>query len=131
MSSVDRTQQMRKPLGEGELPKEHRALLVVIEGKDAGLEFELKSKETIIGRDETVDLVIDDPGASRKHFIIEFSKLAFIISDMQSTNGTLVNGDEVVQKTLEHGDKISVGETLLQFVIEEKESEGEVCEIET
>jgi len=126
----ERTQQInRHELNR--LPTSIRAALVVLEGKVVGDEFELKTTETTVGRGADADMTIDDKGASRLHFKLVFSGSdRFELTDLGSTNGTVVNGKNAQQVALAHGDKILVGGTLLQFIIEARGPTDKIYEIE-
>ena len=69
----------------------------------------------LIGRDPQNDLVLDDRRVSRKHAEIRLRLGRYTLYDLQSTNGTYVNGRRVAEKVLEDGDKISVGGLELMF----------------
>jgi DNA-binding SARP family transcriptional activator len=69
-----------------------------------------------LGRDAANDLVGDDPRASRLHAVVTRSPAGFVVTDLNSTNGTRVNGGLiVVPTTLADGDVISIGTTELTF----------------
>lgn len=64
----------------------------------------------IVGRSDTCDIYIDDSKLSRQHFVIEHDEMNFYIMDLQSRNGTLVNGIRINGRQLLHsGDKITAG----------------------
>ena len=63
----------------------------------------------LIGRDPQNDVVLDDRRVSRKHAEVRLRLGRYTLYDLQSTNGTYVNGRRVAEKVLEDGDKISVG----------------------
>src|SRR5215510_6800024 len=76
-----------------------------------------------LGRDSGVDCVLDAKSVSRRHAKIERKDLEFYITDLGSTNGTLVNGAPVAAATrIAPGDRIQLGEELLEF--EEEEGSG-------
>lgn len=102
----------------------NRASLVVIEGPAAGSEYELNKVSFVIGRSEDADLTLADEAMSGNHVAIELSSDCFRVRDMGSTNGTLVNGSAVNCADLKHGDKISMGEHTLQYLLEKKERSG-------
>ena len=54
-------------------------------------------------------------GASRRHAEIRRDGADFVIVDLGSTNGTLVNDQQVAEATLEDGDRITIGRTVLEF----------------
>ena len=95
-----------------------RAVLVIVGGDLAGTEFELGADETLIGRSPTTDVTVPDESASREHAIIAHDRDggAYTIEDLQSTNGTKVNGKGIRSHSLQPGDEIQVGHTRFQFV---------------
>ncbi|MCW8132185.1 MAG: sigma 54-interacting transcriptional regulator [Planctomycetota bacterium] len=76
-----------------------------------------------IGRDPSLELAIDDLKASRVHVEIESSDAGFVMKDLRSKNGTLVNGERISNATLKEGDQIQIGETRLQFSLKETPKE--------
>jgi len=69
----------------------------------------------IIGRDPTVDLFIDNLGVSRKHARLAWERGRFVIEDLGSANGTLVNGKPAKRQPLSLSDKIQIGKFLLEI----------------
>ena len=70
---------------------------------------------TTIGRLPESDVVLDDAGASRQHARIRNADGEFVLADLGSTNGTFVNEEPVRERVLEDGDRITIGETVLEF----------------
>lgn len=71
----------------------------------------------VIGRDETLTVHIDDPQASRRHTQIDANDAnSFRVQDMNSTNGTLLNGRKITRATVSDGDRIKIGETIIEFI---------------
>jgi hypothetical protein len=68
-----------------------------------------------IGRLPDNDLVISDPKASRRHAEVRPSGNGFLLVDLQSTNGTRVNGNAVTEHILADGDLIAIGATEFRF----------------
>jgi pSer/pThr/pTyr-binding forkhead associated (FHA) protein len=103
---------------ESQLPK--RALLVALNGDVKGTVYELTADETMIGRNPTTDIILLDDGVSREHAIISFEELdrEYVVEDLQTTNGTQVNGKRVRSATLQTNDEIRIGNTLFRFVFE-------------
>jgi pSer/pThr/pTyr-binding forkhead associated (FHA) protein len=79
--------------------------------------FELSAEETLIGRNPTTDITLLDDGISREHAIILYDPESdsYTLEDLQSTNGTQVNGKRVRSVTLAEGDEVRVGRTLFRF----------------
>jgi pSer/pThr/pTyr-binding forkhead associated (FHA) protein len=71
-----------------------------------------------IGRAPDNDVVVGDPATSGHHGRIEERAGSFWISDLGSTNGTLVNGEPVIEKQLSDGDTIAIGQNMLRFTLE-------------
>jgi pSer/pThr/pTyr-binding forkhead associated (FHA) protein len=72
----------------------------------------------LIGRLGQSDILIDDSSVSREHAMIERRDGRFVLEDLKSTNGTFVNGEFVNVRVLTHGDKIRIGNTVLQLIVE-------------
>lgn len=69
----------------------------------------------VLGRSHDSDLVVADERASRQHASIDLQGDTWIISDLGSANGTLVNGERVRERALRPGDEIRVGDTRIYF----------------
>ena len=101
---------------EGAAPHVGRgAELVVIEKGKAGKAFPLTKERVIIGRLGESDLVLSDPGVSRRHAEVRREDGKYVIADLGSTNGTMVNEATIGERELEEGDRITVGRTVLEF----------------
>jgi pSer/pThr/pTyr-binding forkhead associated (FHA) protein len=98
-----------------------RAVLVICNGGFEGMAYELTSEETIIGRNPTTDITLLDENISREHSIIlrDSETGTYSIEDLQSTNGTKVNGKRVRSADLQHEDEIEIGHTRFRFLIRE------------
>lgn len=90
--------------------------LVVIGGADRGKEFNLRRGENSIGRGLENDVVLADIAVSRRHTLVTHDGARFVMTDLGSGNGTLVNGERVDTHLLRGGDQIELGNTLLRFV---------------
>lgn len=77
--------------------------------------FRLQSDSVAIGRRLDNDLVIEDPRVSRRHALIQASGGQFLIQDLRSTAGTLVNGRRIRSVALRPGDVIRLAETELVY----------------
>jgi hypothetical protein len=91
-----------------------RAPRASIEQRDAP-SVPLGPDPVLIGRDPQNDVVLDDRRVSRKHAEIRLRLGRYTLYDLQSTNGTYVNGRRVAEKVLDDGDKISVGGLEIAF----------------
>jgi hypothetical protein len=84
-----------------------------------GEHYPLLGAITVLGRDDTADVILDDPGISRRHTEIRVTSdgphLVTSIRDLGSTNGTFVNSERITSQRLEDGDRLTVGRTTLTF----------------
>lgn len=103
-----------------ELPAHANASLVIRTGPKKGAEYSITSSRTVLGRGTGSDIIIDDPAVSRMHSSIEFVNNAFILRDLESMNGTLVEGKSIKQSALGNGDTFQIGATVIAFVLAER-----------
>ena len=93
------------------------AYLIVLSGRSIGRMFKLDVGDYLLGRAQHVDISLEDDGVSRKHARMSRSEDGSVhLEDLNSTNGTWVNGTQVNQRELVDGDRIQVGSvTILKF----------------
>jgi tetratricopeptide (TPR) repeat protein len=84
-------------------------------------EFLMEKDVALFGRGSNCDVVLTEKKASRKHFEVRRQGLSFFLKDLNSANGTVVNGNAVTETELVAGDAIQVGESKIEFSIENKE----------
>ena len=92
-----------------------------ISGPLQGATLSVASEELSIGRDPSNHLWIPDPVLSRQHCLLTRKGDQFFIRDLGSRNGTIVNGMTVDELQLRHGDQISIGTSVLLFLLGEGE----------
>jgi len=94
--------------------------LIVKTGDEINKSFDLIKDKNIVGRDPESDIVIDGIEISRNHLVITKKGETFQIEDLNSTNGTFLNGKKLKKLTdIKNGDLISLGENhVLEFVVE-------------
>ena len=84
-----------------------------------GERYPLMGAITILGRDDGADIILDDPGISRRHSELRVTTdgphFVTTIRDLGSTNGTYVNGERITSEHLEDGDRVTVGRTSITF----------------
>jgi hypothetical protein len=111
------TRQIRPVDPQAPVPPQPTAWLIQESGDDVGETFALGEK-TMLGRLPTHDVPVPDMASSRNHAVIVYSveTRQHLLTDLDSRNGTFVNGIPVVQpKILRPGDKIRIGETVLLY----------------
>jgi signal transduction histidine kinase/CheY-like chemotaxis protein len=95
--------------------KEEQARLVVLAGKLAGDKYAIDEVLTL-GRGDAADVKIDDTLVSRMHSrIFKHENGSYVIEDLESRNGTQVNGLGITRQVLTYGDRIQIGSSLLLF----------------
>jgi len=95
--------------------EEFAAKLSFESGPFAGRIVALPNQMVTVGRAPDNDVVVGDPATSGRHGRIEVRAGAFWISDLGSTNGTLINGEPVIEKQLSDGDLITIGQNTIRF----------------
>jgi pSer/pThr/pTyr-binding forkhead associated (FHA) protein len=90
--------------------------LVVVEGKLTGQEFALGRSSVVLGRGKQSDVVLAEQGISRQHASIQRDPQGWILTDLGSTNGTLLNGQPIragEPYLLRPGDRLTIGSYVL------------------
>jgi hypothetical protein len=80
-----------------------------------GKRREITSRRVVIGRSKDCDVQITDPNASRRHAELRQEGSAYWLVDLDSTNGTTVNGHRTARAKLDSGDMITIGSTDMLF----------------
>ena len=80
-----------------------------------GQRYLLTGSVTVLGRGSDCDVVVDDPGVSRRHLEIKVTPDAVVATDLGSTNGTFVEGNPVTAATLVDGNTLTIGRTRILF----------------
>jgi len=102
------------------------AKLLLTFNKQVIKEYPFAKDSITMGRQDDNTIVIDNLAVSGYHAKIDKLGGEYILTDMQSTNGTFVNDQKVVSHKLSHGDNIVIGKHVILFVATEKEKlEGE------
>jgi len=92
-----------------------RITLRVIDGSDRGRVFNDLSTPITVGREEGNSVQLNDERVSRFHLKIQEDHERLVLTDLESTNGTKVNGEDIKLRILRFGDQISVGRSVLLF----------------
>lgn len=89
--------------------------LICLTGEDKGRAYFLIGKRIVLGRSETCDITIIDIKSSREHAEIILVGENYILTDLGSQNGIIVNDLKIKQHVLASGDKVIVGKTVYKF----------------
>lgn len=89
--------------------------LRVLDGADRGRVFERLEAPITIGREEGNTIQLNDERVSRFHLKIQAENDKIVLTDLESTNGTKVNGEDIQLRILRFGDMISLGRSVLIF----------------
>ncbi|HHH30285.1 MAG TPA: response regulator [Polyangiaceae bacterium] len=103
------------------------ARLVVLDGPGRGRKYKI-AERAIIGRSSTCDVIIDDGEVSRRHAQIVSADEGFVIEDLGSRNGTVVNGVPVERGPLAIGDKIQLSERVILVLANYDPTEQEILQ---
>ena len=95
------------------------AIAIISRGKQAGRRLTITTWPASIGRDSSSTIALDDTRASRYHARIKKRDKLYILEDLQSKNGTYLNGDKISNTIINSGDKILVGDTEIVFMTPE------------
>lgn len=95
--------------------EEHRTTATLLLQDGSNRTFELRPGSSIIGRGTSADFRLPDTGVSRSHAEIAWDGTEAVLTDMQSTNGTMVNDTPVESWLLADGDIISMGHSVMEF----------------
>lgn len=77
--------------------------------------WDLEAQPLAVGRDDSADVVIEDDALSRRHFLIVREGNDYLLTDLDSSNGTFVDGKSARVSRLRHHDCILAGRTLFIF----------------
>lgn len=95
-------------------------LVYQISGREM-LEMALRQGHTLIGRSTLCDVHIDSSTVSRRHALISYTASGAILVDLNSTNGTFVDGRRIRRHELQPGETIEIGGTSIEYIVEPEE----------
>jgi pSer/pThr/pTyr-binding forkhead associated (FHA) protein len=97
-------------------PKDNQPKLIISQGDEPPQMVELVQEYTHLGRAEDNELTIPEASISSRHCVFILSGAEVIVRDLNSSNGTYVNGEPVTEVVLRPGDNIQVGVIDIKFV---------------
>lgn len=92
-----------------------RVTLRVLDGAERGKSFEKLQPPITIGRENGNSIQLNDDRVSRYHLKIQEDQNSVVLTDLDSTNGTRVNGEDIRLRILRVGDMISIGRSVLIY----------------
>lgn len=104
------------------------ATLLVIQGPEQGRKYDLTPEPMHLGRSGQNEIRILDTEVSRRHALIALDHNEWQVTDLKSSNGTYVNGQQVASARIESGDQIQIGRTILLFTNEQQQAERTAVE---
>lgn len=89
--------------------------LVDVDGKQEGQDFRIREGKVSLGAGTGCDVWLDNDFASELHASLRYEDGKYILTDLDSTNGTRVNGEAISRVELADGDRIQIGQTTYVF----------------
>ena len=91
------------------------ATITITNGCFAGLEIEIEKRKTTLGSEIRCDICLDHTHVSAEHAVIHRAGKRYVLEDLGSRRGTMLNGKPVQRHALHRGDTISIGAFELKF----------------
>ena len=102
-----------------QMPQGKRLSLAVINGPDAGAVHRIEKPRVTIGRTGS-DIPLNDSEISRAHAAVEIRDTTYLLEDLKSTNGTLIDGQKIAGPTeLQNHSEFQVGGSTLMLIVTE------------
>jgi predicted Zn finger-like uncharacterized protein len=102
-----------------QMPQGKRLSLAIINGPDAGSVYRIEKPRVTIGR-TGADLALNDSEISRNHAAVEIRDLTYLVEDLKSTNGTLIEGEKISGPTeIQNHSEFTIGGTTLMLIVTE------------
>jgi hypothetical protein len=103
-----------------ELPSDKKYSLAILQGKASGQIFPITKCRITIGRADS-DILLDDPECSREHAVLEIRGARITLTDLESTNGTFVDGKRIDQTAMDRNSEFRIGEHVMMLIITDRE----------
>jgi transcriptional regulator with GAF, ATPase, and Fis domain len=107
-----------------------RPRLLALSGPLKDTTIPLSEGEVTIGREASNGIAVVDPSVSRKHCLVSGQDGRFLVRDLESRNGTLVNGAAVDEQGLQHGDEIAAGDSSFLFLLGDEDVAAAASRVE-
>ncbi len=93
--------------------------LVAVDGQWKGTLFPLDEPEVQIGRDSSNQVLLTDPSVSRAHCVLEAIPTGYRLKDLESRNGSFVNGIPIRSHELQNGDRVEIGRSAFIYLTQD------------
>jgi diguanylate cyclase (GGDEF)-like protein len=117
-----------------EKPALRTPVLIVLRGTDVGRRYLLNERALVIGRDPSRSAItVADGAVSGRHCRIDAALgiELYALTDLESRNGTRVNGERIDRTELKDGDRIFIGDTILKFTFQDTVEQDFHAELDT
>jgi hypothetical protein len=111
-------QQGYPPYAGGGMPQQQASGRGVRLVANDGRSYPLSIGSTVIGRGDQANLRLPDVGISRRHARLDYDGAQVVLTDLGSTNGSMVNGQRISAVALNPGDMVQIGTTTLTFRVD-------------
>ena len=101
----------------GALERQDALVQIYPPGPQLGKKWELGEEAITIGRDASNHIVIPKNAVSRKHAKVSLEEDTRILTDLQSTNGSYLNGRPIISAPLNQGDQVKIGGTIFKYLV--------------
>ena len=106
------------------------AFLTILSGKQSGTNFPLDpSRETLLGRGSDCHISVPDPMCSRVHAKVAYEEERWIVRDDDSRNGTTVNGQKVMEASLDTGHVLGIGSVEFEFHLSDEPATADTDDV--
>jgi len=93
--------------------------LVAVDGQWKGTLFPLEEPEVQVGRDSSNHILLTDPSVSRAHCVLEATPAGYRLKDLESRNGSFVNGIPIRSHELQNGDRVEIGRSAFIYLTQD------------
>ncbi|MBN1522294.1 MAG: FHA domain-containing protein, partial [Candidatus Aureabacteria bacterium] len=101
---------------------------VIEKGPDCGVAFTFE-KKAVVGREQGIEVSLTDTQVSRKHLHVELKGDRVYIKDLESSNGTIINGKKIREAFIDFGQPVTIGQTV--FCVQREQEEEEMKDFTT
>ena len=100
---------IRMPVIQARLPKKSEGTYFFIPEESPTFKLKVKKPTNVVGREGTCDVYVESGQVSRKHCLLQVTERGLLVRDLESTNGTFVNGIPMTEGYINVGDRLSLG----------------------